>query len=377
MGRLGWREGHTSHRWVDAVRFLNELARFLRQTALSLLAGLLTLPLLGAEAGPDASKLTPVPPCPALMAAAQAQHIPLDGIEPPGEPGRLKPGDSCTGLVTLSEKGGRRTQWLFYLSAVANAPKDAGRNPPESLILYSGRSNRLQYASAPAWVLLRTLGPYVENGTSRDRAKPKDESVSFSLNKGFLGIGLDLAAATICRAEQINGGNLDGAFWFSPEPPNSSVVAKAQKTAEILQLSVDEERALGGVLPTLFSYGDIIEHTKGLQDIMMKVVEKPSIWSVVGHLGVRVNLIIDSKDVGREDLGSWGWNGNPAAYQFPMFMQINGRLALTVTLVVTSPRPPLLACGGIVGMLAEKPGDKSTYMTWRIISARYGHETPR
>ena len=345
-----------------------------QRAALVLLAFLVASSSFGAEPGPDLSKLTPVPPCPALVAAAQARDIPLDEIEPSGEPGRFKPGDSCTGLVTLYEKGGRKTQWLFHLTALAGAPKETGRNTPGPLVLYSGRSNRLEYTAAPARVQLRTLGPYVESGTSRDRAKPKDESVSFSLNKGFLGIGLDLAAATICRAEQTNAGDLDGAFWFSPDPPNSGVVAKARKTAETLQLSSDEERALGGVVPALFSYGDIIEHTKGLQDIMLKVVEKPSIWSVVGHLGVRVNLILDSKDFGHEDLASWGWNGSPPAYQFPMFMQINGRLALTVTLVVTSPRPPLLACGGIVGMLAEKPGDNSTYVTWRIISARYGRE---
>ena len=306
------------------------------------------------------------------MAAAHARQIPLNGIEPPGEPGRLNPRDSCTGLVTLCEKNGRRTQWLFHLTVLPNSAPEAPRHPSGPLILYSGRSNKLEYASAPASVRLRTLGPYAEAGAAHGRTRPKDESLTFSVNKGFLGIGLDLAAETICRAEQTDrDNNLDGAFWFSPAPPSSTVVEKARKAAESLKLSADEERALGGVLPALFSYGEIIEHTKGLQDIMMKVVEKPSIWSLVGHLGVTVNLVIDSKHFGPEDLAPWGWTDRPTAYRFPMFLELNGRLALTVTLVVTSPRPPLLPCGGIVGMLAEKPSEKATYLTWRIISARY------
>ena len=53
-----------------------------------------------------------------------------------------------------------------------------------------------------------------------------------------------------------------------------------------------------------------------------------------------------------------------------MLLELNKQPALRVTFVVTSPKPPLLGCGGIVGMLAEKPGEKETYLTLRVISAR-------
>jgi hypothetical protein len=42
------------------------------------------------------------------------------------------------------------------------------------------------------------------------------------------------------------------------------------------------------------------------------------------------------------------------------------------TLVVAPARPPLLECGGIIGLLAEKPNDPKTYLLLRIISARKG-----
>jgi CRISPR system Cascade subunit CasD len=43
-------------------------------------------------------------------------------------------------------------------------------------------------------------------------------------------------------------------------------------------------------------------------------------------------------------------------YHFPLRLELNQRPALNVTLVVTTPDPPLLACGGIVGLLAAAMG---------------------
>jgi hypothetical protein len=58
------------------------------------------------------------------------------------------------------------------------------------------------------------------------------------------------------------------------------------------------------------------------------------------------------------------------AYYFPWLLRLNDEPALKITLVTTSPRPPLRICGGVVGVLAEKIGDEETYMTLRLISAK-------
>jgi hypothetical protein len=55
-------------------------------------------------------------------------------------------------------------------------------------------------------------------------------------------------------------------------------------------------------------------------------------------------------------------------YTFPLALRVNRQPALTTTLVVAPARPPLLECVGIVGLLAEKPTDKNTYLLLRIIS---------
>lgn len=322
----------------------------------------------GTETGPGFSKLAPIPPCPGLVAAAQARQIPLEKIDPQGEPGSLNPGDSFTGLVTLREKGSGQTQWLVYLTALPASPKELSKKTPQPMVLYSGRNNKLIYASSPALVRLRTVGPFID-GRPNESAKSEDHSVCFALDKGLLGLGLDLAASTICRAEQTKA--KDGFFWFGSSAPKAAEVVKARETAAALHLTTDEERALGGMFPALFSYAQVIEHTQGLQELMMKVIAKPSIWSVVGHLGVTAVLTVDSRHVGAMDLSQWGWPGSPSAYRLPMLFELNNKPALRVTLVVTDPRPPLLTCGGIIGMLAEKPDDKETYLTLQIIGARH------
>ena len=58
------------------------------------------------------------------------------------------------------------------------------------------------------------------------------------------------------------------------------------------------------------------------------------------------------------------------AYYFPWLVRLNGEPALNITLIASSPRPPLLICGGVVGLLAEKIGDEETYMTLRVVSAQ-------
>jgi hypothetical protein len=322
--------------------------------------------LWGAEAGPDFAKLAPITPCPALVKVAQTNRIPLEKIDPPSEPGRLEAGDSFTALVTLCEKGGHRTQWLLYLEALAGQPKEAAEGkPPRKFVLYSGRGNKLEYTSTRAKVRLRTIGPFAAAGGSA--GKLQDHSDSFALEKDFLALGLEQASAKIYQKEQTKA---EGHFWFGSNLPNAAQVDEGKKLAEALKLTDADERALGALIPAMLSYFEVVEHTEGLEDILLRVVEKPSLWSVVRHMGVSVDLELDSKHFAPADLTSWGLPASQAAYYFPITLELNHRLALTVTFVVTNPRPPLLACGGVVGMLAERPGDKQTYLTMRVISAR-------
>jgi hypothetical protein len=322
--------------------------------------------LRAAATSPDVTKFTDVPPFADLAAQAQTQKIPLSGIDPPGKPGVLEPGDSFLAIVTLFEKG-KRTQWLLFLRVLPSKPNEPSNKAREAMVLYSGRSNRFEFASSPVPARLQTVGPFT--GKSFKPVKSKEQSKDFVLDKGYLGLGLDQAVATVYRATQAGE---NGRFYFSPKPPDAQQMAVARRVGDHLHLTLDEERSLAGAIPAMLSYFNVVQQTEGLEDILLKVVRKPSLWSIIKNVGVSVDLRFDAHAMIPAPTAPWGAFAGSASslYYVPISVDLNHQPALRVTFVVTNPRPPLLSCGGIIGMLAEKPGDNETYMILRIVSAR-------
>ena len=313
------------------------------------------------------AKLAPVPPCQSLAVAAQANKIALEGIDSATDPNVLNPGDSFAALVTLCEKGARRTQWLLYLQAEGPATNEPSGKAPAPMVLYSSCGNKFEFASSPVLVRLRTLGPFAEPDAKRKMPKAKDLSARFALDQGFLSLGLDRGAAAILRMKQTG---TKGNVWFGPKPFGDAEVSKARNLAAAVRLTAEEERALGASVPALLSYFNVVQETQGLEDILLRVVDLPSFWSILWQRGVTANLRFETERLCPADSGLWRVPSRPPAFYFPLGLDLNRHHALDVTMVVTSPRPPLLACGGVIAFLAEKPGDKETYLTLRIISAR-------
>jgi hypothetical protein len=339
---------------------------FALRLALAVCLALTAVASRAADMAPDFAKLAPVAACPALMDAARAANLPLAGIDPPGEAGCLNPGDSVTALVTLFEKGRRPVQWLLAVEAVA---PDTTENAPKSRapsVWYTSAGDKLEFPSAHAPVSLLLLGPYSD--TTGKSPSAKEQKARFTLDKGFLGLGFDEAAASIYRMHQAK---LTNRFEASPEPFTQAQIAEGKKALAALQLTAAEQRALAGLGPALLSYFELVQHTPGLDRLFYKVVDLPSVWSIVRHIGVKASLDLEPEHFAPVDTAPWSLPTHPPGYEFPMAFRLNGHPALTLTLVVAPPRPPLLACGGIISLLAEKPNEKETYLTLRILSARH------
>jgi hypothetical protein len=196
------------------------------------------------------------------------------------------------------------------------------------------------------------LGPFSMSTAKSPKAENK--FAEFSLNESFLGVGLDQAAVVISRhpaTNELHGTN-------SPANP---------------KLTPEEKRTLNGAVPALMSYFDIVQHTEGLESLLMKLVKMPSLWSIVTHRGVNVGMYFGHEAYEAKP-ADWDLPASVAVYYLPTDLRINGQVALKVTLVVTAPHPPLLICGGVIGLIAERPGDDATYMTLRVISALHSAE---
>ncbi|HKQ39322.1 MAG TPA: hypothetical protein VJ063_14685, partial [Verrucomicrobiae bacterium] len=315
------------------------------------------------NAAADLSRLEAVPPCAALKAAAQAKNIPLEQIDPVTDEDRLDPGDSIGALITVFEKGHRK-QWLVYLEVVAPTPEESAHKPAPPMVLYSSFGGTQTCVSAPAFVVVRTLGPFAD-GTKPGKAPEK--SARFELNKGYLSLGLHHAAAAFQTLEQ---GTMRGTWFCKQTPFTEAQVAKGRELAARLQLSPESERAMIGAVPAMLSYFEVVRNSPGLSDIFFEVVDLPSAWSLVRNLGIRSVSLRFDKGAGHSSPGLWGLPDFTSVNHFPMVLDLNERRALKLRFVVTSPNPPLLPCAGVIGMLAEHPGDKEKYLTLRIVSAR-------
>jgi hypothetical protein len=235
------------------------------------------------------------------------------------------------------------------------------------MTLYSSRGNKLEFRSSPCYARLRTVGPFVELDARRKQPRPEDDVDRFVLDQGFLQLGFDQSSAALLRFREMK---IHGGFDFRGKPFSEAEIKRGRELGERLHLSDAEERALAGSIPSLLSYINILQHVSGLEDIASKVVARPSLWSIVRHGGISAGIWFKSEQTRKASKPSRFSAGSQ--YYVPMQLTLNGQPALDFTLIAEAPRPPLLLCGGVVGMVAEKPGDKETSLTLHVVSAKRG-----
>jgi hypothetical protein len=314
------------------------------------------------------SRLEPVPAFPEVWKAAGTAHIPLDGMTPLDDTGTLAPGNSVTALITLHQKGNRRTQWLVYFEIVAGTNSAKTEKP---MVLYNSMGDKFEFTRSPAMFSIRALGPYVDTESFWGNPVPKDKYARVSIDGNFLGLGLDKGAAAIYRFNQGKNRSTNFNFWVDSKVPAAGEIKRNRKVATELQIAPAEEQALAAWYPAMMAYFNAVGETPNLDSILLKVLNFPSLWSIVKHGGITAGLWFHLDDIRPVALPArWNLPGDAPVYTLPMSIELNDRPAINATLLVTDPRPPLLACGGIVGFIAENPVDSQNYMTLQVISAR-------
>lgn len=299
-------------------------------------------------------------PCAALAAVARSHGIPLDGVDQFTEGAAVNPGDSVTALVTLVEKS-CRTEWLLYVSADRQGP--SATNKPSKMVMHSTTGRKFEFESTRVPVSVRTLGPYDASNQKR-KLKPTDKTARVSLQQGYLALGLDNAAKAAMRLRK---SKTKGGLAYGPRPFGEKALARGRELTNNIHLTVEEERALGGAGPALESYFTIVQQTEGLSDILFKLVDLPSMWSIARNRGVAANFQFGNQEIRERQVAA----GNPAVYEIPVALELNGQVALHITLVATRPQPPLLACAGIMGLVAMRPGANDTCLAVQLLSAKH------
>lgn len=258
----------------------------------------------------------------------------------------LHAGDSVTILGTIFIKK-KETQWLLYVQS--GAPGTNSTNPPPMVINMFKR--KMSFPSRPIPATLRMLGPFSVSDITK--LKSRDQSDKFTLNETFLGLGLQRTAEVMWKHNQ----------------QTNSASSTPRRSMNDMNLTPQEQEAIAGSVPALTSYFEIVQNTDGLEDLLIKLIKMPSVWSIVRHLGVTA-MFYSENDARPANPADWDLPPHTPVYYLPFTLLLNGTPAVKITFVVTTPNPPRLVCGGVVGMLAERVGDEDTYMTMRVISAK-------
>ena len=201
---------------------------------------------------------------------------------------------------------------------------------------------------------VRFLGPFAQGAPVRSAMPEELERVLVSPE--LLRLGLDQTCRIWVRIQanlqQLRSGGAPSDLFLPLESSTArfpdEIVEKTRAAAARIGFTADDESAFYGMELALESFVRIVESSPAAETILRGVVEQPSLWSRLTHLGVDGNVTTSPRDIRPIDPNPWGLPA--AAYRLPFGLSLNGQPALDGTLAVTEPRPPLLASAGILGL---------------------------
>ena len=108
----------------------------------------------------------------------------------------------------------------------------------------------------------------------------------------------------------------------------------------------NEERSVAGLIPALLSYVETVGKIPDLQSILLKVLSKPSLWSMVRNLGVNETRIVGYGKASPVSLDRWDLPSGSTNYTLPIGITLNDHHALDVSMISAPARPPCPARPG-------------------------------
>jgi hypothetical protein len=315
--------------------------------------------------------LASVEPTPVAREVATREGYSLEGIQLGAAAGKASPGDTLCALVSLSTFDGRlkARQWLIRLRLATFVGTGAARDAR----YYTNAGDLFVFHSAVTAMDLETLGPILADTRADSRVERRQQRIE--VNTDFLTLNLNRTASVVYRlheqAEKSPGLKDDLSARGFAFPSGESAANRSKM--EALGVSQDDRRSFTGSLPALMQFLDIVRSTPGLQEILLEVLDKPSVIDVFRHGGradIDFNFVGGGPSPGREmfwkdarerDLGG-------LAFELSVF----GKPALDVALFVTAPVPPLEVGAGILAVLAWSPSKPDKVVVVRILSSLPG-----
>jgi hypothetical protein len=130
------------------------------------------------------------------------------------------------------------------------------------------------------------VGSFLEQTSRRKPPRIQDATTRFTLDKGFLALGLDGAASGVTRLGALRKNGFTGLFASGTAAFSPNDIAESKSLVAEWRLTSKEERALAGSYPALLSYFRVVQQTEKLADLMIRIVDRPSLLSLAANLGI-------------------------------------------------------------------------------------------
>lgn len=287
--------------------------------------------LAGCAAGPAVS----LSPAPASLSPAEfpgAARL-LDGFSPFTFASEWVPGDAVLYGLRL-RKGDQRQRWLLHLRL---DEVEVAMPPLVWQLQVNGEPQRFQSTRSRVTATVADAEGHVLGSSSP--LMPRD----------FLARGLANACAQV-RAESRFG------RW----------PAERQEEQE-----PGQERQLAEAVVSAMALLDTVRGDPQLSPILWQVVQRPSLWSVIGSLGVSV-VVEPHFQRAVETVPPIAEMPHGAAWRLPIELFVNGAPALVAELLVGTSRPPFAVGGGILGAVARHPSDPDLEFEVLLLAACRG-----
>lgn len=117
----------------------------------------------------------------------------------------------------------------------------------------------------------------------------------------------------------------------------------------------------------------VVQEDTVLAPLLWQVVDRPSLWSVVSHLGARVLL---RPAFERAAPAPSPVAMAPIAWRVPLALSVNDQPVLQTDLFVVPAARPLALCAGVVGAIARHPRHADREFSLVLLAARVARDRP-
>jgi hypothetical protein len=330
---------------------------------LGLVLGGMSLSRALAETAPPRDPFAEIAAVPAAVEFARMKGIPLSTIRP----ARGQSGDFVVLLLALYD-GTSSLQWLARISIDDLTSDERKRGRPEDEIRHTTSGSELRFSRNPVALQIYFAGPF-DPALSRLASRTVSERTGRvivdgdDLRRGFVAF----SQTALSLKERIHRAGLKGgSFWISAHRFPERTVAEGRRQAAAIAMTEDDERRVCEVLLSLTAFYEAGTTVPAFAEVLERVVEKPSLWSIAGHLGLRATITYpwDGEGLIARDASA----GPPALFQIPVELNFNGKPALRAWLAVGVPRPPLHVSAGVLGVYAEHPSDPQKRLYIRTVA---------